>query len=161
MGRQGGTVPSKVLSGGTAVLTVPPKSKHRSDTAGSCFVRSHKEYITYYNFESAIVKLQLPLCILTSGESRGDPSLLTKAFKKLKKGLFYFKNSLSTYMHHVYMIPRLRFTFRCNVACVINLICICIHAYIHTYVCIIHASYIHNTCIYIDIHTFMHTYMYA
>src|SRR6218665_1598503 len=33
-------------------------------------------------------------------------------------------------MHHVCMIPRLRFTFRCNLARVINLICICIHAYI-------------------------------
>jgi len=40
-------------------------------------------------------------------------------------------------MHHVCMIPRLRFTFRCNLARVINLICICIHAYIglHIYVC--------------------------
>ena len=40
-------------------------------------------------------------------------------------------------MHHVCMIPRLRFTFRCNLVHVINLICICIHAYIGlgTYVC--------------------------
>src|SRR6218665_2498298 len=83
-GGQGGTVSFKVLSGGTAVLTVPPKFKLRSDTAESCFVRSHKMYITYYNVESAIVKLQLPLCILTSGESREDSSPLTKPFIKLK-----------------------------------------------------------------------------
>src|SRR6218665_975241 len=37
---QGGNVPSKVLTGGTAVLTVPPKFKLRRDTAGSCFVGS-------------------------------------------------------------------------------------------------------------------------
>ena len=43
----------------------PPKFKLQRDTAGSCFMRSHKEYVTYYNFESAIVKLQFPLCILT------------------------------------------------------------------------------------------------
>jgi len=54
-------------------IDVPPKFKLRRDTAGSCFVRSHKQYITYYNFESAIVKLQFPICILTSGGSRGDP----------------------------------------------------------------------------------------
>src|SRR6218665_3522656 len=54
---------------GTAVLTVPQKFKLRRDIAGSCFVRSHKEYVTYYNFESAIFKLQFPLCILTSGGS--------------------------------------------------------------------------------------------
>ena len=50
-GGQGGTVPSKVLTGGTAVLTVPPKFKLRRDTAGFCFVRFHKEYVTYYNFD--------------------------------------------------------------------------------------------------------------
>jgi len=60
--------------GGTAVLTVPPKFKLRKDTAGSCFVRFHKEYVTHYNFESAIVKLQFRLCILTNGGSRA-PSL--------------------------------------------------------------------------------------
>jgi len=27
-------------------------------------MRSHKEYITYYNFESAIVKLQFPYAFL-------------------------------------------------------------------------------------------------
>jgi len=65
MGGQGGTVPSKVLTGGTAVLTVPPKVQasegHCCQCWVSCFVRSHKEYITiitYYNFESAIIKLQ-------------------------------------------------------------------------------------------------------
>src|SRR6218665_2085192 len=133
-GGQGGTVPSKVLTGGTAVLTVPPpKFKLRRDTAGSCFVRSHKEYITYYNFESAIVKLQFPLCILTSGESRGYPSPLTKPFKKLKS-VILFKKFIKCI--HAY-IPRLRFTFRCNLSRVINLICICIHAY---YVCVIRRS---------------------
>src|SRR6218665_2024361 len=44
-GGQGGTDPSKVLIGGTGVLTIPPpKFKLRRNTAGSCFVRSHKEY---------------------------------------------------------------------------------------------------------------------
>jgi len=70
-GGTGKDCPLQSFDWGTAVLTVPPKFKLRRDTAGSCFVRSHKEYITYYNFESAIVKLQFPLCILTSGESRG------------------------------------------------------------------------------------------
>src|SRR6218665_2526579 len=60
--------------GDSSVDCPPPKFKLLRDTAGSCFVRSQKEYMTYYNFESAIVKLQFPLCILTSGESRGDPS---------------------------------------------------------------------------------------
>src|SRR6218665_638800 len=81
-GGQGWTVPPKFLLGETAVLTVPPKFKLRRDTAGSCFVRSHKEYITYYNFESAIVKLQFPLCILTSGEPRRIRAPVTKPFKK-------------------------------------------------------------------------------
>src|SRR6218665_2029079 len=89
-GGQGGTVPSKVLSGGdSSVECPPPNFKLRSVTAGSCFVRSHKEYITYYNFKSAIVKLQLPLCILTSGERRGDPSPITKPFKKLKSLILF------------------------------------------------------------------------
>src|SRR6218665_2573132 len=48
----------------TSIISVclsPPKFKLRRDSAGSCFVRSHKDYLTYYNFESAIiVKLQFP-----------------------------------------------------------------------------------------------------
>src|SRR6218665_258501 len=45
--------PLKSFNWGTAVLTVPPpKFKFRRDTAGSCFVRSHKEYVTHYSFES-------------------------------------------------------------------------------------------------------------
>jgi len=62
------------------VLTVPPKFKLRRDTGGSCFVRSHKEYITYYNFESATVKLQFPYAEADLGGS----GPLTKPFKKLK-----------------------------------------------------------------------------
>src|SRR6218665_3330356 len=67
MGEQVATVPSKVLTGRSAVLTVPSQIQASEDTTGSCFVRFHKEYIIYYNFESAFVKLQFPLCILTIG----------------------------------------------------------------------------------------------
>jgi len=102
MGGQGGTVPSKVLSGGTAVLTVPPKFKLRSDTAGSCFVRSHKEYITSYNFESAIVKLQLPLCVLTSGESRGIRAPSLNHLKRLKS-LILFKELIEKHICIMYV----------------------------------------------------------
>src|SRR6218665_3894044 len=61
--------PLQSFEWGTAVLTIPPKVKA---SEGHCWVllrEISKEYITYYNFESAIVKLQFPLCILTSGES--------------------------------------------------------------------------------------------
>ena len=91
MGGQGGTLPSEVLTGGTAVLTVPPKVKLWRDTAGSCFARSHKEYITHYNFESAILKLQFPLCILTSGGSRGIPAPSLSHLKKLKSVILFQK----------------------------------------------------------------------
>src|SRR6218665_1269578 len=78
--------PLQSFDWGTAVLTVPPKFKLRRETAGSCFVvRSHKECITYYNVESAIVKLQFPLCILISGGTSGDQGPLNKSFKKNKK----------------------------------------------------------------------------
>src|SRR6218665_2609269 len=108
MGGQGGTVPSKVLTGRTAVLTVPPKFKLRRDTVGSFFVRSHKEYITYYNFESAIVKLQFPLCILTSSGFRGIQAPYAH-LKKNQKCNFVQKNFIAylhascTYMIHAYM----------------------------------------------------------
>jgi len=63
---------------GTAVLT-PPKFKLGRDSAGSFSVRSHKEYITYYNLKAVIVKFQFPLytTCMTSGGSRGTrvPSL--------------------------------------------------------------------------------------
>jgi len=75
-GGQGGTVPSKVLTGGSSV-DCPLKLKLLRDTAGSCIMRSQKEYVTYYTFESAIVKLKFPLGIMTSSGSRGvrTPSL--------------------------------------------------------------------------------------
>src|SRR6218665_984582 len=90
-GGTGRDCPLESFDWGTAALTVPQKFKLLRDTAGSCFVRSHKEYTTsfYYNFESAIVKLQFHLCILTSGESRGDPSPLTKPLKKLKSVILF------------------------------------------------------------------------
>src|SRR6218665_2021482 len=95
--------PSKVLTGGTAVLTVPPpKFKLRSDTAGSCFVRSHKEYITSYNFESAIVKLQSPLCVLTSGESRGIRAPSLNHLKRLKS-LILFKKLIEKHICIMYV----------------------------------------------------------
>src|SRR6218665_2210433 len=90
-GGTGRDCPLQSFDWGTAVLTVPPKFKLLRNTAGSCFVRSQKEYITYYNFESAIVKLQFPLCILTSVESRGESDPLTKPLKKLKSVILFLK----------------------------------------------------------------------
>jgi len=135
-GGQGGTVPSKVLTEGTAVLTPPPKLKLRRNTARSCFVRSHKEYVTYYNFESAIVKLQFSLCILSSGGSREIRAPSLNLLKKLKKCNLK-KNSLHTHMHHVRMYDT------------------CIRTQIH--VCIIHTY----TEVYIHwcIHTYMHEWI--
>ena len=63
MGGAGGTVPSKVLTGGDISVDCLPKSSSFGGTlhAGSCFVRSHKKYITYYNFESA-VEYEINIC---------------------------------------------------------------------------------------------------
>src|SRR6218665_83366 len=83
-GGQGGTVLPKVLAGGIAVLTMPRKLKLRRDSAGSCFVRSHKEYVTYYNFEAVIVMFQLSPIYYVQLRTQGDPGLLTKAFKQIK-----------------------------------------------------------------------------
>ena len=45
---------------GDRSVDYPPTFKLRWESAGSCLVRSHKEYITYYNFEAVIVKFQFP-----------------------------------------------------------------------------------------------------
>src|SRR6218665_3309673 len=58
----------KVLTGETAVLI--SKFRLRRVSAGSCFVRSHKGHITYYNFEAVSVKFQFHL-YMTSVGSRG------------------------------------------------------------------------------------------
>src|SRR6218665_717523 len=70
------TVLPKVLTGGTAVL-IAPKFWFRRSSAGSCFVRSQKGYITCYNFKAVIVKFQFQL-YMTSVTSGG-----TKTLKKL------------------------------------------------------------------------------
>jgi len=48
----------KVLTGGPVLIA--PKFWFRRDSAGSCFVRSQKGYITCYNCKAVIVKLQFP-----------------------------------------------------------------------------------------------------
>src|SRR6218665_2061079 len=91
-GGQGGTVPPS-FDWGTALLNVPTKFRLRRDSAKSCSMRSHKEYITYYNFEAVIVEFQFPL-YMTSVESRGTP------YKNiLKIVLFHFKTLIHAYMH--------------------------------------------------------------
>jgi|SRR6218665_1712458 len=69
------------------------------DSAESYFMRSHKDYITYYNFEAVGVKFKFPLYIITSGGSGGS-RLLTKAFKKIKKCNFMKTNI--DYMHSLH-----------------------------------------------------------
>jgi len=67
------TVLPKVLTGGTAVL-IAPKFWFRRSSAGSCFVRSQKGYITCYNFKAVIVKFQFQL-YMTSVTSGGTKTL--------------------------------------------------------------------------------------
>src|SRR6218665_1561341 len=67
------TVLPKVLAGWTAVL-IAPKFWFRRNSAGSCFVRSQKGYITCYNFKAVTIKFQFPLYMtsVTSG-GKGPP----------------------------------------------------------------------------------------
>ena len=76
--------PSQSFDWGTALLTVSPKFKLRRDSAGSCFVRSHKEHITFYNFEAVIVKFQFPLytCSMTVVNLGGPGPPHYSIFKK-------------------------------------------------------------------------------
>jgi len=66
------TVLPKVLTEGTAVLTAP-KFRFRRNSAGSCFVRSHKGYITYCKFEAVSVKFQFLLYMTSVGSRKTDP----------------------------------------------------------------------------------------
>ena len=63
---QGETVLPKVLTGGDSSVDCPKVQA----SEGQCFERSHKGYITYYNFEAVSVKCQFPL-YMTSVGSRG------------------------------------------------------------------------------------------
>src|SRR6218665_3800398 len=93
-GGQGESVLPKVLTGGKAVFT-PPKFRSRRDSAGACFVKSHKVYITYYNFETASVKFRFPL-YMTSVGSRGTGPL-QKHYKKVVP--FQFTAMIHAYTH--------------------------------------------------------------
>ncbi len=54
-------------------MTVPPKLNLRKDF--SCFVRYHREYITFYNFEAIIYTALVA--------DLGVRAPLTKAFEKI------------------------------------------------------------------------------
>src|SRR6218665_3107140 len=128
-GGTGRDCPLQSFDWGTAVLTVPPKFTLRRDTAGYCFVRSHKKYITYYNFESAIVKLQFPLCILTRCGSRGSWAPSQNHLKKLKSVILLFFNHCVECVHTCIM-------YVCTDTCMHNTyiyrdIHTLMHAYIH------------------------------
>jgi len=78
------------------------KFKLRRDSAGSCFMRSHKGRITFYNFEAVSVKFQFHL-YMTSVGSRG-PSLPYKSLIK-EPVPFHFKT-----MIHAHYSPRSTYT---------------------------------------------------
>jgi len=140
MGGQGGTVFPKVS---TAMLTVPPKFKLRRDWAGSCLVRSHKEYIPSYNyFEAVIVTFQFPLYSMAICGVRRTQAPSLKHLKTLKSvilGNFHWIHTL--YIHHV---------------CIYDT---CIQTHIHT--CIIHKYTCIHVCMHSYIHTWIHTYKQA
>jgi len=90
------TVLPKVLAGRTAVL-IAPKFWFRRNSAGSCFVRSQKGYITCYNFKAVTIKFQFPpiydQCYVWG---KGPP--LQKHYKKSNR-TFHFKTTIHAYIH--------------------------------------------------------------
>src|SRR6218665_1415155 len=93
-GGQGESVLPKVLTGGKAVFT-PPKFRSRRDSAWACFVKSHKGYITYYNFETTSVKFRFPLYMTGIGSRRTGP--LQKHYKKVVP--FQFTAMIHAFTH--------------------------------------------------------------
>jgi len=69
-GGTGRDCPPKVLTGGDSSVDCPPKVQALEGQCWVLLLRSHKELITYYNFQAVSVKFQFPLYIMTSGGSR-------------------------------------------------------------------------------------------
>src|SRR6218665_3871231 len=70
---------------GDSNVDCPPKFKLRRDWAGSCLVRSHKEYIPSYNyFEAVIVTFQFPLYSMVICGVRRTRAPSLKHLKTLK-----------------------------------------------------------------------------